>query len=270
MKRFLFRSTGATLISLICFFAAAGRNPPDSGYYVSFDKTRIHYESAGSGRAVLLIHGFMGSGDSWKRSAIYQQLKSNGFRVLLLDLRGNGRSDHPHVEEAFRHDSETKDIMGLMTYLHIRSYDLLGYSRGAIIAARVVVLDRRVGKTVIGGMGDAFTDTTWALPKALYRSLLNAPDSAFAGMKEHVRKAGLDSVSLGYSQNQQPFTLPAEWAKVSKPILLIRGDQDSTNGSAPALQKMIPGAKYEIVTGDHGSASGTALFADKVMAFLKS
>ncbi len=269
MKILLLR-TGATAMTILFFFVVStAQDRPDSGDYVSFDKTPIHYESSGSGRTILLIHGFMGSSQSWKKSAVYQQLKSGGYRVVLLDLRGNGRSGHPHVEEAFRHDAEAKDIMGLMSYLHVSTYDLLGYSRGAIIGSRVVILDPRVDKAVIGGMGDAFTDTSWALPKALYRSLLNAPDSAFAGMKAYVRQAGLDSVSLGYSQNEQPFTLPAEWAKVTKPVLLIRGDRDSTNGSAPALQKLIPGAKYEIVTGDHGSASGTELFAEKVLAFLK-
>jgi pimeloyl-ACP methyl ester carboxylesterase len=257
------------LLMPFCCLSAAGQSLSDSGYYVSFDKTRIHYETSGSGNPVLLVHGFMGNGDSWKRSALYGELKSNGYKVILIDLRGNGRSDHPHVEEAFRHDAEAKDIMGLMDFLRVKSYDLVGYSRGAIIGARVVVLDPRVKKAVIGGMGDAFTDTSWALPKALYRSLLNAPDTAFTGMKEHVRKAGLDSVSLGYSQNQQPFTTPAEWARVKKPILLIRGDQDSTNGSTPSLQKMIPGSEYVIVTGDHGAASGTPLFAEKVIAFLK-
>src|ERR1700712_4909098 len=109
MTRLLLR-TGATAIAILFFFVAStAQNRPDSGFYVSFDKTRIHYESSGSGRPILLIHGFMGSGESWKKSAVYRQLRSGGYRVILLDLRGNGRSDHPHVEEAFRHDAEAKD-----------------------------------------------------------------------------------------------------------------------------------------------------------------
>ncbi|MES1222821.1 MAG: alpha/beta hydrolase, partial [Bacteroidota bacterium] len=37
----------------------------DSGFYKSFDGTKIHYETEGSGMPVLLIHGFTGNGKSW-------------------------------------------------------------------------------------------------------------------------------------------------------------------------------------------------------------
>ncbi len=72
----------------------------------------------------------------------------------------------------------------------------MGYSRGSIIAARVLHNDPRVHKTVIGGMGDAFTDTSWKLPKVLYKSLIHAPAPEFEGLKNYVRGQHLDSVSL--------------------------------------------------------------------------
>ena len=255
-------------------FAHAPRTDPeaktDSGYYTSFDKTRIYYETHGSGQPVLLLHGFMGNSSSWKHTALYKALLDQGYEVILIDLRGNGKSGHPHNEEAYAHDAESRDITGLLDFLKIKSYDLVGYSRGSIIAARVLRNDPRVSKAVIGGMGAAFTDTAWKLPKALYESLINAPSPDFEGMKNYVRRQNLDSVSLAYMQKQQPFTTAEDLKKIKQRVLLIRGDIDSTNGSAQALQLLIPHSIYVNVPGDHNGASSTKAFADRVMDFLKS
>ena len=251
-------------------FAQTG-NPiaVDSGYYKSFDKTKIYYEKWGEGQPVLLLHGFMGNSASWKKTDLYKQLTGQGFQVILIDLRGNGKSDHPHREEAYADDAESKDIVGLMDFLKIKAYDLVGYSRGSIIAARVLRNDPRVQKAVIGGMGAAFTDTSWKLPRALYESLIHAPTPDFEGMKSYVRKQNLDSVSLAYMQKQQPFTDPADLEKIKQPVLLIRGNIDSTNGSTPALEALIPHSLYVTVPGNHNETAGTKAFADQVIAFLK-
>lgn len=240
----------------------------DSGYYSSFDDTKIYFEKCGKGQPVLLLHGFMGNSSSWKRTSLYKQLLDHHFQVILIDLRGNGKSGHPHRETAYANDAESKDITGLMDFLKIKSYDLIGYSRGSIIAARVLRNDPRVQKAVIGGMGNAFTDTLWKLPRALYESLIHAPAPDFEDMKNYVRKQRLDSVSLAYMQKQQPFTNPADLEKIKQPVLLIRGDIDSTNGSTPALQALIPHSEYTTVPGNHNETSSTKAFADQVLAFL--
>lgn len=249
--------------------ASAAASAIDSGYYTSFDNTRIYFEKRGSGDPVLLLHGFMGNSGSWKRSELYKELLDQGYEVILIDLRGNGRSDHPHKEDAFANDAECRDITGLMDFLKIKSYDLVGYSRGSIIAARVLRNDPRVHKAVIGGMGAAFTDTSWKLPKELYESLIHSPAPEFEGMKNDVRKQKLDSISLAYMQKQQPFTSPEDLGKIKQSVLLIRGDVDSTNGSTPALQVLIPHSIYVTVAGNHNETSGTKPFADQVIAFLK-
>jgi hypothetical protein len=48
--------------------------------------------------------------------------------------------------------------MGLVTYLKLKNYDAVGYSRGSIITSRLLVLDKRLHKAVMGGMGDAYTN----------------------------------------------------------------------------------------------------------------
>jgi len=66
----------------------------DSGaYFRSFDGTKIYYEVRGSGETVLLVHGFIVNGQSWKRTELYKDLLIAGYKVIILDQRGNGISD---------------------------------------------------------------------------------------------------------------------------------------------------------------------------------
>jgi alpha-beta hydrolase superfamily lysophospholipase len=56
----------------------------DSGFYKSFDGTKIYYETRGSGEAVLLVHGFIVNSQSWKKTALYNDLLAAGYKVIIL------------------------------------------------------------------------------------------------------------------------------------------------------------------------------------------
>ena len=52
-------------------------------------------------------------------------------------------------------------MIGLMQMLGIDEYGVVGYSRGSIITARLLVLDKRISKAVMGGIGIDFTNPEW-------------------------------------------------------------------------------------------------------------
>src|SRR6516165_63554 len=104
-----------------------------SGYFSSFDGTKIYFEEKGSDHPVVLVHGFIVDGESWKKTELYEGLLKAGYRVITLDLRGNGRSDKPHDSSAYANDAEAKDIIGLGKMLGLHEYSVVGYSRGSII-----------------------------------------------------------------------------------------------------------------------------------------
>jgi pimeloyl-ACP methyl ester carboxylesterase len=241
----------------------------DSGYYSSFDHTKIYYESKGAGPAVLLVHGFIVNSTSWKRTPLLDNLVKNGFRVITVDLRGNGKSGKPGNEGGYANDAEAKDLMGLISYLKIKKYDVVGYSRGSIITARLLVLDKRVGKAVLGGMGTGFTDPQWPRRIMFYEALSGKPVKELEGVMNYVKQQGLDTMALAYMQKYQPSTSPAELGKLKNQVLIISGDQDSDNGSAAELAKMFSSATTANVPGDHNHAAGTPEFSEKVVAFLK-
>ncbi len=95
------------------------------------DGSLINYEQYGDRfgkESVLLLHGLLGSISSQWREFI-DPLASQ-YRVLLVDLRGHGRSEN--AETTLNPDRVRRDIEGLLDYLevdwlHVAGYDIGGY-----------------------------------------------------------------------------------------------------------------------------------------------
>jgi len=258
-------------ILLLFIMRTAFAMPIDSGkYFTSAIGVKIYYEVKGNGYPVVLIHGFTGTSQGWKLGKLYGDLLTAGYKVIMMDLPGNGRSDKPHTDAAYADNAEAKDIMGLVTALNMKSYDVVGYSRGSIIASSLMVMDKRVSKTVMGGMGDGYTDPQWPRRIHAYKSIMG--DTSFHdvdAMMKYIHSEHFDNESLALQQKWQPSTSPQQLAKVRKPVLIIRGTEDKDNGSETALQKMIPGARLTYVPGDHVAAFRTRELSDAVLKFIK-
>jgi len=261
----------AYLILLFVFPFSFANAQVDSvtGYFKSFDGTKIYYEVRGNGMPVVLVHGFIVNGESWKRTTLFNDLLNGGYKVISFDMRGNGKSDKPHTAAAYENDAEAKDIMGLLDQLGINKYHVVGYSRGSIIVARLLVLDKRIKKAVMGGMGDGFTDPEWPRRKMFAAALSGEPVKELEGMVNYVKQSGLDQEALAYLQKFQPSTLPDVLGKIKKPVLIICGDKDPDNGSPEALAKMIPNSKLVRPAGDHNSTLRAKEFSDEILKFIK-
>ena len=260
----------AALSILLLFVIRILAQPADGGSYLtSFDGTKIYYEVKGDGYPVILIHGFSGTGQGWKTCAVYDGLLKAGYKVILIDQRGNGLSDKPHNESAYANDAEAKDIMGLISYLGIKQYDAVGYSRGSIITSRLLVLDKRLHRAVMGGMGDAYTNPDWPRRVHAYRALMG--DTTLHDvddMMNYIHSQHFDNLALAYQQKYQPSTTRQELAAVKIPVLIIRGTEDKENGSETGLNRLITDSKLIYVPGNHNTAIRTPEFSDAVIQFL--
>jgi pimeloyl-ACP methyl ester carboxylesterase len=258
------------LLFLFISRIASAQQETAGQFYTSFDGTKIYYEVRGNGYPVVLIHGFSGTSQGWKNGLLYGNLLKAGNKVILLDLRGNGRSDKPHTDAAYAGDAEAKDIMGLISFLNIKKYNVVGYSRGSIIASRLLVLDGRVNKTVMGGMGDAYTDPNWPRRIHAYRALMGDKNlHDVDDMVSYIHSQHLDEAALALQQKHQPSTSKEELLRIKKPVLIIRGTEDRENGSETRLQQLIPGSKLTYVPGDHNTASKNNQFSAAVFFFLQ-
>ena len=241
----------------------------ENEFYTSPDGTNIYYETIGHGKTVVLIHGFAVNGSSWKKTALYNDLIFAGYQVVIMDLRGNGRSDKPHKASFYENDIEAKDVMGILDTLGVKKYSVVGYSRGSIITSRLLVLDRRITRAVIGGMGLDFTNPDWPRRIMFYDALSGKPVKELESFIKFVQDSGLDQKALAFLQKSQPSTSAQELAEIKQPVLVISGTEDNDNGSAKELAALIPKSTYADVPGNHGSTAATPEFSASVTKFLK-
>jgi pimeloyl-ACP methyl ester carboxylesterase len=238
-------------------------------WMTAVDGTKIYYEVTGTGSPVILIHGFIVNSESWKKTMLLNDLLNEGYQVITLDLRGNGKSDKPHTEAAYINDAEAKDIMKLADVLKLKKYSVVGYSRGAIIASRVLVLDKRLVGCVIGGMGSDFTNPEWHRRILFYEELSGKKEvKALEGLIKYIQDTGLDREALALMQFGQPSTSKDEFSAVKKHVLVICGTEDDDNGSAKALSEMIPHSIFATVPGNHNNASHSKEFSEEVLKYL--
>ena len=114
-------------------FEAEGAAPlpvtNDQGY-VEHDWARIWYAAYGSGKPVILLHGGLGHGGNWG----YQvpALLENGYRAILIDSRGHGRSTRD--ARPYSYELMASDVLAVMDKLGIEKAGLVGWSDGACIA----------------------------------------------------------------------------------------------------------------------------------------
>lgn len=93
---------------------------------------RLGYETHGPehGDVIVLVHGILL--DAHCNRGIAAALAEHGYRVILLDLLGHGRSDKPTKASEHRVDFYAEQVLGLMDHLHLERAILGGVSLGAI------------------------------------------------------------------------------------------------------------------------------------------
>ena len=86
----------------------------------------IHYEDHGSGRPVVLVHGYPLNGRSWERQE--RALLAAGYRAINYDRRGFGLSSQPTT--GYDYDTFAADLNALLDHLELDDVVLVGFSMG--------------------------------------------------------------------------------------------------------------------------------------------
>ncbi|HEY1755528.1 MAG TPA: alpha/beta hydrolase [Bryobacteraceae bacterium] len=92
----------------------------------------LYYEDHGSGKPIILIHGYPLSGASWEKQTAV--LLAAGHRVITYDRRGFGKSSQPAT--GYNYDTFAEDLHKLVTQLQLRDFTLAGFSMGGGEVAR--------------------------------------------------------------------------------------------------------------------------------------
>jgi pimeloyl-ACP methyl ester carboxylesterase len=114
--------------------------------YTTNQRVRIYYEVEGEGPPVVLHHGLAGSLEAWRdqgyaralvrgarRELGYTDASQPGFKLILIDARGHGRSDKPLQAEAYRVEFMAADVVAVLDALRLPKAHYWGYSLGAAV-----------------------------------------------------------------------------------------------------------------------------------------
>jgi non-heme chloroperoxidase len=94
----------------------------------------LYYEDHGSGKPVILIHGYPLNGASWEKQTA--ALLGAGHRVITYDRRGFGKSSQP--TSGYDFDTFAEDLRKLITKLDLKDVALVGFSMGGGEIARYI------------------------------------------------------------------------------------------------------------------------------------
>jgi non-heme chloroperoxidase len=148
----------------------------------------IHYNDHGSGKPILLIHGYPLDGNSWERQE--RVLLAAGYRCISYDRRGFGSSSQPTT--GYDYDTFAGDLKALLDHLALdQDVVLAGFSMGTGEVTRYLGTygSSGVSKAALFGVIPPFLLKTDENPKGV-------PGAVFEGIKEAVladRYAWFDS-----------------------------------------------------------------------------
>jgi pimeloyl-ACP methyl ester carboxylesterase len=240
-------------------------------------------DHGGSGRPVVLIHGWPLSGAAWSEQV--PALEQAGYRVVTYDRRGFGRSDKPKT--GYGYDTLTEDLHALLEGLDLQDVTLVGFSMGGGEVARYfskyghervhsVVFASAVPPYLLHGADNPdgplstaqaaqFTAQLTANEDSFYDSFTTQFFSADGQLKVSEAQR-LEAVALcDQADKLAALQTMAAWAgtdfredltRVDVPTLVIHGDSDGTvpfEGSGKRTHEAIPGSELHLIAGaPHG------------------
>ena len=122
-----------------------------TSFAVSADGTRIAYDATGIGSPIVLLHGGGHTRQHWHRLGYVERLKSD-FKVITMDIRGNGESDKPTDPAYYTTDKLGQDILAVADTSGVDRFTIWGFSYGGNIGRYLAAQSSRVAKIVIIGI----------------------------------------------------------------------------------------------------------------------
>ena len=228
-------------------------------YFRSRDGLDLAYREMGTGRPLILIHGYFSTAMvNWVRYGHAAKIAARGYRVVMPDLRGHGDSAKPHDASFYPRDVLADDGLALVEHLELSDYDLAGYSLGARTTVRMLSRGATAKRAIVAGMGLEGILHTGGRGGHFRNILTNLgkhkPGSAEWLAEAFMKTVGGDPIALLNVLNTFQDTPREALERIEIPTLVLTGAEDDDNGSAEALAAALPKGQYVVVPGNHMSA----------------
>jgi len=233
---------------LIAFEASGAPDLPTDGHAATLEHrgARIWYATYGSGPAVVLLHGGLGHSGNWGFQL--PALLEAGYRVVVIDSRGHGRSTRD--EQPYSYELLASDVVRVLDQIEVPRAAMVGWSDGACTA---LVLARQQPDRVRGVFFLACNmDPSGTLPF----QLTPVVERCFA---RHVRDyAELSATpdqfddflaAVGLMQRTQPDYSRSDLAEIRVPVTVALGEHDEfiKREHIEYLAESIPGAELVVL-----------------------
>ena len=154
--------------------------------FTTSDGLSLHYEDAGAGLPLLCLSGLTRNARDFDFVAPFL----TGLRMIRLDYRGRGQSDHAPGPQSYTGPREARDALELLDHLGREKAALLGTSRGGLIAMMLAATakDRLLG-VALNDIGPVLEP---AGLEAIMGYLGRDPDAATLDDLAPMRKAAME------------------------------------------------------------------------------
>jgi pimeloyl-ACP methyl ester carboxylesterase len=243
------------------------------------DGVRLHYEAAGVGEAIVLLHGFASSyEENWVETGWVRRLLGEGFRVVGLDARGHGRSTKLYAPAGYETSVLAGDVVALLDRLHIDRAHAVGFSMGAGIALQLAMEHpSRVGAVVVAGIGDKAIrglhdeDEISRIERGLKEGAENTGTDDLAGrIRRNAQRSGNDVAALAafFERGGWPGDLTSI-GPVTAPVLVVLAERDEFMPRADELLRRIPARVETLEDCAHAAAARDPRFVELALSFIR-
>ena len=216
--------------------------------YVEHDGARIWYAMSGSGPPVILLHGGLGHSGNWGYQVA--ALVRGGYRAVLIDSRGHGRSTRD--ARPYTYELMASDVAAVMDALHLEKAGMVGWSDGACTA---LILASNAPTRVAGVFFFACNMDPSGTKEIEFTPILKRCISRH--MKDYARLSATPdqfdefSDAVGLMQRTQPNYSANDLAQISVPVAIIHSEHDEfiKREHAEYLARSIPNAEFIYLPG---------------------
>ena len=217
--------------------------------YVEHDGARIWYATYGHGAPVLLLHGGLGHSGNWG----YQvpALLASGYRAVLIDTRGHGRSTRD--ARPFTYELLAADVLAVLDALGLEQAAVVGWSDGACIALILAMQApaRVAGVWFFGCNMDPSGTKELTEPNPVVDRCFGRHAADYARLSATPDDFRAFARAVGRMMATQPNYSAGDLAEVRVPITIVHseGDEFIKREHAEYLAQSIPGADLVILSG---------------------
>jgi pimeloyl-ACP methyl ester carboxylesterase len=244
-------------------------------YFAGYHGDRLALHTAGpqDGRPLVLMHGLFSTAHiNWVKFGHAERLVQAGFRLFMPDLRAHGLSSAPHDPASYPEDVLVKDLLILIDHLGLSAYDLGGFSLGSRTAVRGVLQGLQPRRLMLGGMGLEGL-SGWLGRSRFFIDVIDRfgtikhGDPAYLA-QQFMKAQKVDHIAARLLLGSVDDTPASALAAITQKVLVVCGDVDQDNGSAPALAEALPDARYVEVPSTHMGSVTQKEMGEAMVAFL--